>query len=322
MKYRQEPEDLGKMKKHFKTGLFLAALAIAMPVVSRAQVVVAIRVAPPVIPVIAVEDMPIAPAPGYLWTPGYWAYGPAGYYWVPGIWVQPPAVGLLWTPGYWGFVNGVYGWNAGYWGPHVGFYGGVNYGFGYTGVGFLGGVWAGGLFRYNTAVLRVGPGFHDVYVNRAAIVAGGPRYSFNGPGGWSSRPTAGERLAERDHHIGRTSMQASHEHTASLDRGNRFSENHGRPEHAGGMGRPGGARPGGAAGRPVAHAAPGGAANRGAAAAHGAPGRAGGGSPAAHNTGGRAPSGGGHAAPASRGGGHAAPAAHGGGAKGGEHHKD
>ena len=28
-------------------------------------------------------------------------------------------------------------WHAGYWGPHVGFYGGVNYGYGYGGVGLL-----------------------------------------------------------------------------------------------------------------------------------------------------------------------------------------
>ena len=47
---------------------------------------------------------------------------------------------------------------AGYWGPHVGYYGGVNYGFGYMGIGFAGGVWAGGAFRYNTAVMRVGHG--------------------------------------------------------------------------------------------------------------------------------------------------------------------
>ena len=32
---------------------------------------------------------------------------------------------------------------AGYWGPHVGYYGGVNYGFGYMGVGFAGGAWRG-----------------------------------------------------------------------------------------------------------------------------------------------------------------------------------
>ena len=32
-------------------------------------------------------------------------------------------------------------WNAGYWRPHVGFYGGVNYGFDYGGHGYEGGRW-------------------------------------------------------------------------------------------------------------------------------------------------------------------------------------
>ncbi len=74
---------------------------------------------------------------------------------MPGTWVQPPRVGVLWTPGYWGFVGGVYAFHAGYWGPHVGFYGGVNYGFGYDGVGFVGGRWAGNSFAYNPAVVNV-----------------------------------------------------------------------------------------------------------------------------------------------------------------------
>jgi hypothetical protein len=54
---------------------------------------------------------------------------------------------------------GLRGWTlrlaAGYWGPHVGFYGGINYGFGYGGVGFFGGEWRGGAFAYNTAVMNV-----------------------------------------------------------------------------------------------------------------------------------------------------------------------
>ena len=42
-------------------------------------------------------DQPPAPDPDYLWTPGYWAWGPEGYYWVPGAWAAPPYVGALWT---------------------------------------------------------------------------------------------------------------------------------------------------------------------------------------------------------------------------------
>ena len=58
-----------------------------------------------------------------------------------------------------------YFWNAGYWGPYVGYYGGINYGFGYFGIGFYGGYWGGGRFWYNRAYcnLGYGHGFHNVY---------------------------------------------------------------------------------------------------------------------------------------------------------------
>ena len=94
----------------------------------------------------------MVPAAGYLWTPGYWVYGDDGYFWAPGTWVRPPRVGLLWTPGYWGWRSNAYAWNGGYWGPHVGFYGGVNYAFGYGGVGYHGGYWNRGAFNYNRSV--------------------------------------------------------------------------------------------------------------------------------------------------------------------------
>ena len=114
----------------------LAVAGLAVPVASDAQVICTGNASPP--PELPVYEQPPIPAPGYVWTPGYWGIGPLGYYWVPGTWVLPPSVGLLWTPGYWGWRDGIYVWNAGYWGPHVGFYGGVNYGFGYGGVGYEG----------------------------------------------------------------------------------------------------------------------------------------------------------------------------------------
>ena len=64
--------------------LLFIALLIALPAVSFAQVNVSITVAPPALPIYA---QPACPTEGYLWTPGYWAYGPAGYFWVPGVWV-------------------------------------------------------------------------------------------------------------------------------------------------------------------------------------------------------------------------------------------
>ncbi len=101
-------------------------------------------------------DQPPIPGPGYMWTPGYWAWNNYDYYWVPGTWVEPPQPGLLWTPGYWGFADGVYGFHRGYWGPKIGFYGGVNYGYGYGGHGYDGGYWNGDRFFYNRSVNHFG----------------------------------------------------------------------------------------------------------------------------------------------------------------------
>lgn len=155
---------------------------------------------------------PPCPQDGWLWTPGYWAYAAGGYYWVPGTWVAPPAVGLLWTPGYWAFVGGVYQFHAGYWGPHIGFYGGVNYGFGYTGAGFVGGRWEGGHFSYNTAVVNVNTTVvHNTYVNNTVINnTTVNRVSFNGPGGVVAKPTPAEQAAMREPHTPATLAQKSH----------------------------------------------------------------------------------------------------------------
>ena len=133
-------------------GLSLALLMF--PITSHAQVICISNASPP--PELPSYEQPPIPEPGYMWTPGYWAGGPYGYFWVPGTWVQPPAVGLLWTPGYWGWRDGIYVWNAGYWGPHIGFYGGVNYGFGYGGIGYEGGRWDNGVFAYNRTVNNFG----------------------------------------------------------------------------------------------------------------------------------------------------------------------
>jgi hypothetical protein len=202
------------------------------PVVS-AQVSVGIGIsvhtAPPPLPV---YTQPIIPGPGYIWTPGYWAYGPVGYYWVPGVWVMPPRVGVLWTPGYWGFGAGVYGWHPGYWGPHVGFYGGINYGFGYGGVGFAGGMWAGSVFRYNSAVTNVNTSItRNVYVDRTVVnnTTVMNHASFNGTGGVVAQARPEELSAGHEEHFQPTSNQVSHEQAMSHDRNQLNSFNHGTP---------------------------------------------------------------------------------------------
>ena len=218
------------MRKSYLGFLLLLMFgSLLMPVSAPAHVDigVSITVAPPAIPV---YTQPICPGPNYIWTPGYWAWGPDGYYWVPGTWVVAPAVGLLWTPGYWGWGDGVYIWHAGYWGPHVGFYGGINYGFGYFGVGYEGGYWRGRDFFYNRSVTRVNTTIiHNVY-DRRVVERSVSRVSYNGGrGGINARPTAREETATRERRFGATSVQTRQESLARSDRRQWASENHGRP---------------------------------------------------------------------------------------------
>src|SRR5712664_3009297 len=183
--------------------VLLAVGLLAIPAQSRAQVAVGIsvRIGPPPLPVYV---QPVCPEPGYIWVPGYWAYGPDGYFWVPGTWVEPPEVGLLWTPGYWGWGNDFYVWHAGYWGPEVGYYGGINYGFGYTGVGFFGGFWRDRTYFYNRAVTNVNvtvvrSTYTTTVVNNNTTIS---RASFNGgPGGATARPTSRGIAAQRQRHV-------------------------------------------------------------------------------------------------------------------------
>lgn len=193
-----------------------------------ATVTVKAEVAPPALPDYV---QPPCPGDGYLWTPGYWAWGGTGYYWVPGVWVMPPSVGLLWTPGYWGFYGGYYGWHHGYWGDHVGYYGGVHYGFGYEGVGFYGGRWEGGHFRYNTAVWHVNHNIHNTYVEAHPINHEGGRASFNGPSGVHYRPGGPEQNTIRENHVQRTTEQVNHHENAGHDQRQFVGPSHAQPAY-------------------------------------------------------------------------------------------
>jgi hypothetical protein len=218
-------------KIHFVGLVLLAAVVMFMPARSSAQISVgvAVHIGPPALPVYV---QPVCPGAGYIWTPGYWAYGEDGYYWVPGTWVIAPTVGYLWTPGYWGWGGGGYFWHAGYWGPHVGFYGGINYGFGYGGVGFVGGRWNGGVFAYNTAVTNVNTTvIHNTYINKTVVnntTVNNVSYN-GGTGGVTAQPSAAERAAESEHHVAPTTLQTQHEHAASSNHALLASVNHGKP---------------------------------------------------------------------------------------------
>jgi hypothetical protein len=219
----------------------IALSFIATPAMASAQVYIGFSVGlfvnePP--PAIPVYYQPPVPGPGFIWVPGYWAWGPGGYYWVPGYWEQPPNVGLYWTPGYWSWdpYCGCYDWNNGYWAPQVGFYGGINYGFGYFGIGYAGGYWHNGGFWYNSAVSNVNISIvRNVYVNRTVIYRDriwNSRVAYNGGrGGDPARPTTTQLAVRRMHRYPPTSAQVQHATWAGRDRNYYYSANHGRPSN-------------------------------------------------------------------------------------------
>src|SRR5215471_97929 len=105
--------------------LLLAIVLLAMSGAAFAQIGfgLSITIGPPALPVYV---QPPCPTPGYIWTPGYWAWSGASFI-----------------------------FHEGYWGPVVGFYGGINYGFGYFGEGYQGGRWNNGQFYYNRTVNNI-----------------------------------------------------------------------------------------------------------------------------------------------------------------------
>jgi hypothetical protein len=213
--------------RSLRTVFLFALVLLAVSSASFAQVRIAVSFGPPALPV---YEQPLCPGDGYLWTPGYWAWGDDDYFWVPGTWVLAPDAGLLWTPPYWGWGDGGFVFYDGYWGPQVGFYGGIAYGFGYFGVGFEGGRWDNGHFFYNRSVTNVNvTNIHNVY-NTTVVHDNVSRVSYNGgEGGITARPTAQEEAAARDHHVAPVAAQTQHLQEA---RGNvelRASSNHGKP---------------------------------------------------------------------------------------------
>ncbi|MFY2640115.1 adenylate cyclase [Achromobacter insuavis] len=213
-------------------------------------------------PPLPVYTQPPAPGDGYMWVPGYWSLNRYGYFWVPGAWVLAPYTGALWTPGYWGFVDGVYLWHAGYWGPHIGFYGGINYGFGYIGIGFVGGYWDHDRFFYNRAVTNINVTRVTNVYNHTVVVNNNidnRRISYNGgPAGIQRRADPREVAARNEPHRPPTDLQRGFARDAGGNRAQFFDRNQGRPpqafvDHA----PPQGQRPGGGPGNGPNGAGPG-----------------------------------------------------------------
>jgi len=209
--------------------LLLAAMIFSVSAAMSAQVLISVSFGPPALPIYA---QPICPGEDYIWVPGYWAWSPIGYYWVPGTWVLAPEPGLLWTPGYWAFDDGLFYWHPGYWAPVVGYYGGIVYGFGYTGSGYYGGYWRNDHFYYNQTVTNVNV-TSIRYVYRQPVASSTTtmtRISYNGgPGGTTVRPTAQQAAATGQRRVAPTSAQITHEQAASKDRELLATENQGRP---------------------------------------------------------------------------------------------
>jgi hypothetical protein len=209
-----------------------AASAAILAGTAQAQVSIDIgaNIAPPPLPF---YEQPVIPAEGYIWVPGFWAWddAQADYYWVPGTWVEPPQPELLWTPAYWGWLDGRYLFHPGYWGREVGFYGGIDYGFGYTGEGYSGGRWDNGQFFYNRSVNNV-ENVHITNVYNQTVVVNNRtnNVSFNGGnGGTVARPTPQQETIARERHVEATPVQRQHIEAASKDRALFSKQNRGEP---------------------------------------------------------------------------------------------
>ena len=219
------------MRKVFAIRSLLVAVGILLlSAASFAQfgVGVVVSFGPPELPV---YEQPICPDDGYIWTPGYWAWDGYDYYWVPGTWVLAPRPGYFWTPAWWGWGGSGFIFHEGYWGPRVGFYGGINYGFGYFGHGYEGGRWEHDHFYYNRTVNNVNVNIiHNTYNTTIVNNYGNSRVSYNGGrGGIEARASREEESAMNERHISPVRAQVQHVQEARNNPEFRSNANHGRP---------------------------------------------------------------------------------------------
>ena len=89
------------------------ALLFTGPVASAAKVSFSVGLTPPA-PV--VETAPPPPAPGSVWTSGYWSWDGAKYVWVPGQYAVPPFPAAVWIGGRWVPHGARWVWTNGHWG--------------------------------------------------------------------------------------------------------------------------------------------------------------------------------------------------------------
>ena len=185
--------------------------------------------APPALPA---YDQPPIPGPGYLWTPGYWAYGRRRRRLLLGarhLGGAPVSLACFGRPAIGAIVGGAYAFNAGYWGPHIGFYGGIDYGYGYGGNGYAGGRWQGDQFYYNSQANNLGAARIAATYSQA-VAESAVRVSFNGgPGGLRVAPMQADFAAAQTRRVAPTSDQRDQARMASAQPQLRASVNRGAP---------------------------------------------------------------------------------------------
>lgn len=90
----------------------LARMRMHAPVMTMAPGEVEVATAPPP-PQVEVQGAP--PAPGNVWTPGYWHWNGHRHVWIRGHWAAPPQVGMTWEPAKWENRGGRWYFRDGRW---------------------------------------------------------------------------------------------------------------------------------------------------------------------------------------------------------------
>ena len=86
--------------KSKKRLLAFAVLVAALWLTAAARVDLGVAVGtppPPPPPGVVVGPVGVAPAPGYVWVPGYWDWVGGRWVWVDGRWILPPRARAVWV---------------------------------------------------------------------------------------------------------------------------------------------------------------------------------------------------------------------------------
>ena len=110
-------------------------------------------------------------------------------------------------------------------------YGGIDYGYGYSGDGYQGGRWENGAFLYNHSVNNLGSlAIANVHDQAVTADNNDVRVSFNGGRrGTAARPTQYQQAQASAEHVGATAEQQKHFEFASMDRSLYSKLNNGEP---------------------------------------------------------------------------------------------